>query len=130
MAALDVMRRYVAAAKGGDWETAYGCFAENLVGHVPGRSKLAGTLQGRDAAIAYIEAAKAKSQGAEVQLELIDTLSSDERVMLLVCERFAREAGVVEIERANVYAVRGEEIVEIWIFEGDQYAVDELIAAS
>jgi hypothetical protein len=50
--------------------------------------------------------------------------------MLLVCERFAREAGVVEIERANVYAVRGEEIVEIWIFEGDQYAVDELIAAS
>jgi hypothetical protein len=58
------------------------------------------------------------------------TLSSDERVMLLVCERFARTDGVVEIERANVYTVRGEEIVEIWIFEGDQYAVDQLIAAS
>jgi hypothetical protein len=48
--------------------------------------------------------------------------------MLLVRERFAREDRVVEIGRANVYTVRDGTIVEVWIFEGDQYAVDELLA--
>jgi ketosteroid isomerase-like protein len=126
MAALDVMRCYIAAVQAGDWETAYGIFADDLVAHVPGRSALAGELHGRDAAIGYIEAAKAKSHGAEVELELIDTLCSEQRVMLLVRERFTRAGRVVDIGRANVYTVRGDAIVEIWIFEDDQYAVDEL----
>ena len=44
-----------------------------------------------------------------------------------------REAGYrffaednLEIRRANVYRVQGEQISEIWIFEADQYAVDAL----
>jgi ketosteroid isomerase-like protein len=128
VAALEVMHRYTAAALAGDWESAYGCFAEDIVAHVPGRSARAGVLQGRDAAIAYIEAAKAHSRGADVQLELLDTLASEERVLLLVCERFTRPEGVVEIGRANVYTVRDGAIAEIWIFEADQYLVDELFA--
>jgi ketosteroid isomerase-like protein len=125
--ALAVMDRYMAAVRGGDWDAAYGLFAENVVAHVPGRSPLAGELRGRDAAIAYIEAARAKSRGADVDVELLGMLSSEERVMLLVRERFAREGRAVEIERANVYTVRGGAIVEAWIFEGDQYAVDALL---
>jgi ketosteroid isomerase-like protein len=126
VAALAVMGRYIAAVRRGDWEAAYGFFADDVVAHVPGRSALAGELRGRDAAIAYVEAARAKSRGADV--ELVGTLASEERVMLLVHERFAREDGIVEIERANVYTVRDGAIVEAWIFEGDQYAVDELLA--
>ena len=53
---------------------------------------------------------------------------SDERVALLVRERFGREDGTVEISRVNVYRVRGGRIVEISIFEGDQYEMDELLA--
>jgi hypothetical protein len=33
----------------------------------------------------------------------------------------------VEIRRANVYRVKGDRIVEISIFEADQYVVDELL---
>jgi ketosteroid isomerase-like protein len=128
VAALEVIGRYLAAVRRGDWEAAYGFFADDVVGHVPGRSALAGELRGRDAAIAYVEAARAKSRGAEVEVELVDTLSSEERVMLLVRERFARDEGIVEIGRANVYTVRDGAIVEVWIFEADQYAVDELMA--
>jgi hypothetical protein len=95
---------------------------------VPGRSALAGELRGRDAAIAYVEAARAKSRGADVEVELIDTLSSEERVTLLVRERFARDEGVVEIARTNVYTVRDGALVEVWIFEADQYTVGELMA--
>jgi hypothetical protein len=55
-------------------------------------------------------------------------LASSERVALLLRERFKRPDGDVEIRRANVYRIRGEEIVEVWIFEADQYAVDALFA--
>jgi ketosteroid isomerase-like protein len=43
-------------------------------------------------------------------------------------ERFARAGAALEIERANVCTVRDGAIVEIWIFEADQHAVDELLA--
>jgi hypothetical protein len=54
-------------------------------------------------------------------------LVSDERVALLVRERFHGDGPPVEIRRANVYRVQGDKIVEISIFEADQYAVDELL---
>ena len=33
------------------------------------------------------------------------------------------------IRRANVCRVRGDEIAEVWIFEGDQYEVDALLGS-
>jgi ketosteroid isomerase-like protein len=123
------MRRYLGAARSTDWEAAFACFAEDIALRIPGRSEFAGEFRGRDVARRYIEAARARSHDAEVELEVIDTLVSDERFCLLVLERFRTRDGIVEIRRANVYRVRGEEIAEIWIFEGDQYAVDALFAA-
>jgi ketosteroid isomerase-like protein len=128
MAPLDVMQRYLDAAMRGDWDTAFGFFADEIALHIPGRSEFAGEHRGKQVAIDYIRTARARSEGAEVELELIDMLASDERVALLVRERFYREDGVVHIRRANVYRVQGEQIVEIWIFEADQYAVDELLS--
>jgi uncharacterized protein len=128
VAPLDLMRRYIDAARRADWETGFGFFADDIVLHVPGRSALAGEHRGRDAAMGYIRSALARSHGAEVDVELIDMLASEERVALIVRERFSREDGVVEIRRANVYRIRGDKIVEVWIFEGDQYAVDQLFA--
>ena len=78
--------------------------------------------------MAYIQTARALSQGADVELELVDALMSDERFSLIVNERFRREDGDIVISRANVYRVREGKIVEVSIFEGDQYAVDELFA--
>lgn len=127
MAPLDVMRRYLAAAKQGDWETAFGFFAEDIQLHIPGRSPFAGERRGKQVAIDYIRTARARSHDADVELELSDMLAGEERVALLVRERFHRDGGTVEIRRANVYRVSGEQIVEISIFEADQYAVDELM---
>jgi uncharacterized protein len=120
------MRRYLAAVQSRDWPAAFSLVAENVTVHVPGRSALAGEQQRRDAFVAYVEAALARAHGDQVEVELVDMLVSDERVALVVSERFAGDDGVVEIRRANVYTVRDDRIVEIWIFEGDQYAVDEL----
>jgi ketosteroid isomerase-like protein len=126
--AVDLMNRYVAAVRRSDWETGFGFFAEDIVIHIPGRSRFAGTHRGRDAARRYIESAIAVAHDGGVEVELVDMLASRERVALIVDERFQRDDGVVEIRRANVYRIRGEEIAEIWIFEANQYEVDALFA--
>ena len=127
MAANEVMKRYVAAARSGDFDAAFAMFAEDIVFRIPGRSSFAGEHRGRERAMAYINAARATSREHDVELEVVDTLTSADRFALIVVERFHRDGEVVEIRRANVYRVRGEEIDEIWIFEGDQYEVDALM---
>jgi uncharacterized protein len=126
MTTLELMHDYIAAAHRGDWETGAGYFADDVHIHIPGRSALAGEHRGRDVARRYIETARARSRGHDVELEVVDMLASDERVALLVRERFHTDAGPVDIRRCNVYRWRDGRIAEIWIFEADQYAVDAL----
>ena len=128
MSALDVMRRYLEAVQRGDWETGFDFFADDIVLHVPGRSSLAGEHRGREAAEGYLQAALARAHGAQVEVELVDMLASEERVALIVRETFSRPGADVEIRRANVYRLREDRIVEVWIFEANQYEVDELFA--
>jgi hypothetical protein len=121
-----VIRPYLDAAGAGDWETAFGLYADDIVLRVPGRSRFAGEHRGRAAAIEYIETARALAHAGGVTLELIDLLESHDRVALLLRETFRLEDRDLVIRRANVYRVRDGRIAEIWIFEGDQYEVDAL----
>jgi uncharacterized protein len=127
VAARDVMERYIDAMRRGDRATAFAHYADDIVGHVPGRSALAGDLYGKDAVVAYIEAAVAHAPGG-VELELVDMLASEERVALIVRERLHDGDRVLDMGRTNVYRVEGDKIVEISIFESDQYAVDEFLS--
>lgn len=128
MTPLDVMRSYIAAMQQGDREAAFGHFSDDVVGYVPGRSPLAGEQRGREAVEGYIRAAIAHAHG-NVELELIDTLAGQEHVALLVRERLTADGRVLDMRRVNVYRVRDGKIVEIRIFEGDQYAVDAFFGA-
>ena len=124
----ELMNEYLAAAKRGDWDEAFGYFADDLVVQIPGRSAFAGERLGKDAAVDYIRTIREHYRDGEIELELIDMLVSDERVALLVRERFHGDGPPVEIRRTNVYRVEEGQIVEISIFEADQYAVDALMA--
>jgi ketosteroid isomerase-like protein len=123
----ELMTEYLEAAKRGDWEAAYSCFADDMVIRIPGRSRFAGEHLGRDAAIAYIQAINDHYMNGGIELEVVDMLASEERVALLVRERFWGDGPPVTIRRANIYRVRDGEIVEITIFEADQHTVDELV---
>ena len=120
----DATWRPFSAATGGP---ASGFFADDIVLHVPGRSSLAGEHRGREAAEGYLRAALDRAHGARVEVELVDMLASEERVALVVRERFHLPDGDAEIRRANLYRLAGERITEVWIFEADQYEVDELL---
>ena len=128
MAPADVMRRYVDAMRRCDREQAFSYYADDIVGHIPGRSAFAGERRGKQAVIEYIRAALALAK-ERVELELVDMLVGEEHVALLVRERLEGAGGAIDIRRANVYRVRDGKIDEIWIYEGDQYAVDEYFAA-
>ena len=125
----DLIGEYIACARSGDWERAFGFFADDIRIRIPGRSGLAGEHTGRDVARDYIEQARALSGEHEVEVELVDTLASDTRVALIVTERFHTADGPVEIRRCNVYRWEDDRIAEIWIFEADQHAVDALFGA-
>ena len=127
MTPRELMTDYLAAAKRGDWETAFGFLADDLLIHIPGRSAFAGQRFGKAAAVDYIQSIRERYRDGAIELELIDMLASDERVVLLVRERFHGEGAPIEIRRANVYRVKDEKVVEVSIFEADQYVVDELL---
>ena len=128
MTPRELMTRYLAAAERGDWDTAFGFFAQDLLIHIPGRSEFAGDWQGKTAAVDYIRSVRDRYGDRGISLDLIDMLVSDERVALLVRERFDDGGGAaLEIRRANVYRVKDGRIVELSIFEADQYVVDELL---
>ncbi len=99
--------------------------AADVVAFVPGRLALAGELRG-GRVIGYMRSALARAHA--VELTSIDTLTSEGRVALLVRERLEASDRVLDMRRANAYVVRHGKIVEISIFEGDRYGVDEFLA--
>ena len=50
-----------------------------------------------------------------------------DRVALLLRETLHGASGDLVLRRANVYTVRDGAIVEVWIFEHDQYPVDKFL---
>jgi ketosteroid isomerase-like protein len=127
MTPRELMTDYLAAARRGDWETAFGFLADDLLIHIPGRSAYAGERHGKEAVVGYIQTIRERFRDGTIELEVIDMLCSDERVVLLVRERFHGEGAPIEIRRANVYRVEGGKVAEVSIFEADQYVVDELL---
>jgi ketosteroid isomerase-like protein len=123
MAAEDVLRAYVDAVRAGDRPAAFALFADDVVGHVPGRSPVAGEKRGKAAVVGYIEDAFARAHG-DVTVELIDMLVGRENIALIVRERLVDGDRVLDMRRANVYRVQDDRITEVWIYEHDQYAVD------
>jgi hypothetical protein len=63
------------------------------------------------------------------EIELIDVLGGQEHVALVVREVLRGEHGVLDMLRTNVYRVVDDRIVEIRVFESDQYAVDSWFSA-
>jgi len=128
MTAVEVMTNYIAAMSRGDFESGLDYFADDIVGYVPGRSPMAGERRGRAAVEGYIRDVMAHTRG-EVSVELLEMLVGERHVALMVLERLGDDEHRVEIRRVNVYRVENDKIVEIRIFEGDQYAMDEFTTA-
>jgi ketosteroid isomerase-like protein len=125
MTADEVVTAYAAAWARGDPEGAWAFYAGDVVMRLPGRGSLAGTHIGRVAVIEAIRTLLARTGDTAVEVEVLDRLESPERVALVLREVVTRGDERLELRRVNVYRVRGDMIVDIDIFEADQYDVDE-----
>lgn len=120
-----VMIEYSAAWARGDIEAAERFYSDDVVMRVPGRGDLAGTHEGKQAVIAAIDAVLARTTGLSVQVDVLDRLSSSDRIAVLMRQTSQRGETQLEIRRVNLYEVRDGLIVGIDVFEANQYEADE-----
>jgi hypothetical protein len=125
MDASEVMAEYAAAWEAGDTETAWSFYADEVVMHLPGRGSLAGEHRGSSAVIAAIRALLARTSDLSVEVEVLDRLVSGNRVALVLREVVTRGDTRLELGRVNVYRINAGKIVDIDIYEANQYEVDD-----
>jgi ketosteroid isomerase-like protein len=121
MTPRELMTDYLAAAKRGDWDTAFGFFAEDIVIHIPGARRSPAIDGGGMPRVGYIYGGARPLPRREHRARADRHACQRGTCAVLVRERFHGGGPPVEIRRANVYRVQGGLIVEVSIFEADQY---------
>ena len=112
-AAIDVVRQAFAAMEAGDMATASAAFAPSLVYRLHGGHPLAGTFDGKQAALGAM-AALAQAGGAGTTLRLADAWAAGpELVLTHLVRRAAADAGPLESDVATILRVEDAAITAI-----------------
>lgn len=119
------IRGHLATLASGDVEGALSDYADDAVLHYPGRNALSGDHKGRGEIASFLGKAMSLT-GGTFRPEPHDILANDEHAVLLVRCRAERDGKAFEWLATDIYHMAGNRFAEHWIFEGDQYAVDEL----
>lgn len=101
-------------------------FSDDVVLHVPGRNLFSGTFHGRQAWLgSVLKYAEAENAGITLSFEVHDVVGSDDHTLALLSIRAERQGRQIEWQRAAIYHIADGEIQEVWIYDVDQYAIDE-----
>ena len=112
-AAIDVVRQAFAALEAGDMATASATFAPSLVYRLHGGHPLAGTFDGKQAALGAM-AALAQAGGPGTTLRLADAWAAGpELVLAHLVRRAGADAGPLESDVATILRVDDDAITEI-----------------
>lgn len=118
---------YLAAATRQDVAAMRAAFATDMVYRVPGRSLLAGTTTGQDAALEYYRRIMAMSGGTYRILSIEDWLESPDRIALIAREAVTVKGRSLEWTRIVVFRFRDDRISEVTLFDDDLYALDDVL---
>lgn len=116
-----VLRAALDAIAAGDTEAVADVVSEDLVVHVPGRSRLAGELHGRGAFGAKVR----DLTGGTLTIEAHDVLGSDDHAVGVYTMRVECPDRSFAWRHVNVYHIREGKIVEAWQNPFEQDAFDE-----
>ena len=100
-----------------------GCFAEDAVWRVAGRSRLAGEHRGRRAIIRFLGSLPRLSDGT-YRSELIDVLESGERAVVLYRARGTRNSVELDIDQLLLFTIRDGIVVAVDAYPSDPVAFD------
>jgi ketosteroid isomerase-like protein len=120
----EVLRSYAEAWEDGDLARVLDLYHPDFVLHYFGESPLAGTHQGKDAAIAVL--AQATATSGRVLVRVVDRLVGERLGALVVVERLGPAGSQREVQRILVYRTEDGKLRECWLFDEDQRFVDRL----
>jgi ketosteroid isomerase-like protein len=128
---VGVVRDYLDAWVDGDVEKGTSFYADDIVCHLGGRSPVSGTYRGKqEFREGYVNRVLEITEGKWTVTGYQDIAASDERVYVVVNERFERAGHEpVEGERVAIYDVNeAGKIRTMWAYDTDSYAVDQLLS--
>ena len=118
-------RRAVDAFRSGDLDAVESLIAPEVVWHVPGEHRMAGTIRGRDALLAWMT--QLKSLGFWL---VEDDVFASDRHVCAVSTMGARRDGVdVQTRVISVFRYRNGRQVERWLYPDDTVAWNAIFAA-
>jgi ketosteroid isomerase-like protein len=119
------VRELFAAFRGGDIETIRELIPEHAVWHFPGRrGQLAGTHRGRDAIFRFLSSVRALTDNT-FHLDLIDVIANDAHAVALFRGQGTRNGKTLDNPTCLRMRIEGGQVVEVWEFVWDLFAVDE-----
>jgi ketosteroid isomerase-like protein len=99
-------------------------FADDVVWHIGGRSRLSGDYKGKYEVHRFFGELVELSEGT-FELAVRDVLVSDERAAVLCTERARRNGRWQEMNTVHVWRLRDRTFTEFWRYPDDTYADDE-----
>ena len=117
-----VLRDYADAWFAADLEKVLGAYHEDFVLHYMGESPLAGTHEGRDAALPILGQASFRASRELIEVE--DVLAGDEFGALVAVENLGEPPR--RVRRVLLYRVIDGKLGECWLFDEDQRFIDAL----
>ena len=121
----DLVRRGYDAFSSGDMQTLRELWHPDIVWHVPGRSQISWDHRGVDAVLGYFGQTMELTGGA-LRVEVHDVVANDEHAVGLHSTHAERAGKTLDDNTALVFHVRDGKVTEVWQYQADQYAADEL----
>jgi ketosteroid isomerase-like protein len=120
---LAIFQSIYTAFTSGDMDTLATFFAQDVVWHTPGRHRLAGTYEGRDAAFASF-AEEFELSGGTYGVEVHDAFANDEHIVALLHATAEREGKRLDQDYVIVFELHDGIVSAAWEVWNDQPSVD------
>lgn len=113
------------AYAGGDLDALRPWLTEDVVWHVPGRSRISGDHRGIDDVLAYFDRRRAMTDHS-FRVTVHGQSVVGDRIVQLAGGRAIRDGRELGWETVGVFRVEGDRIAECWLVPFDLYAFDEI----
>lgn len=108
----------------GDFGGVLGYLSDDVIGHVPGTSPVAGDYVGKDAVAGYVGQLAQLSEGT-IRFQPRTVLVAGDRGVGLLRDLAERGDKTLAMDNVHVWRMGDGTLDEIWIYPGDQYAWDD-----
>lgn len=125
-ASIERTRKGYAAFDAGDVNTVLELFADNIVWHVGGKSKYAGTYTGKQAVLEFF--GRLMQDGLVQKHDIHDILASDDHIVTLSTVTATYKGQTLSGQTVDIAHENDQgQLTEFWRISADQEAFDRLI---